>query len=193
VTDRRKPPAVTLATASLVALTLAVTGASSAGRASTSATVCPPAAAVFNGVYHQARFKLLNPCKTARGVIRFIKPEDDGDLHMRLELDAGQENLLNQKNVERQDGKLVLELMPRDAGHIPRPQVGWRVTVTGAWVTDGKQPNHGWNEIHPVFRLRHAGKTYRSGPQFGGDPDSARSSNALALCKTEANAPCPGY
>jgi hypothetical protein len=42
--------------------------------------------------------------------------------------------------------------------------------VVGAWVKDGKKPSHGWNELHPVWKLAHAGKTLVSAPQFGGDP-----------------------
>lgn len=79
--------------------------------------MCPAPEAVFKGTYHRARFKLLSPCKAASGVVRHITLEEDGDLHIQLELDAGQDALLNAKN----KGLLVLELMPRDAGHLPKP------------------------------------------------------------------------
>jgi hypothetical protein len=177
----------------LVASALLLGGSAAGGRAVGTQKVCPAKAHVFDGVYHQARFKLLAVCKTAKGVIRFLKLEEDGDLHIQLEVDPAYTNLLNPVNGDEQNGRLVLELTPRDAGHIPKPQKGWRVTVTGVWLTDGKPPSHGWNEIHPIFRLVHAGQTFTSGPQFGGDPDSARSGNAQALCKTETGAACPGY
>jgi len=80
----------------------------------------------------------------------------------------------------------VLELTPRDAGHIPKPQVGWRVTVTGVWLTDGTLFSHGWNELNPIFRLVHAGQTFRSGPQFGGDPDSARAATPRRSARRSA-------
>lgn len=46
------------------------------------------------------------------------------------------------------------------------------------------------SDFDPIFKLVHAGQTFTSGPQFGGDPDSARSGNAKALCKTETGAAC---
>lgn len=86
-----------------------------------------------------------------------MKLEEDGELHIQLELDPAYETLLNPVNDAKQKGRLVLELTPRDAGHIPHPQLGWRVTVTGVWLTDGKPPSHGWNEIHPIFQARPRG------------------------------------
>jgi hypothetical protein len=157
------------------------------------ASACPKKSAVFDGTYHRARFQLLDSCRVATGVVREVKPEEDGDLHIQLELDPGQEDLMNAQNIAKQRGRLVLELMPRDAGQILKPSCGWRVRVVGAWVEDGKKPSHGWNELHPIWKLTHGSKTFFSGPQFGGDPDGARSSNAKARCRTETGVPCPGY
>jgi hypothetical protein len=42
------------------------------------------------------------------GVIDRIRSESDGDFHVRLALDPGQENLLNEKNMSVQHGDLVI-------------------------------------------------------------------------------------
>lgn len=81
--------------------------------------------------------------------------------------------------------------MPRDHGRLPAPSVGDRVSITGANVDDME---HAWAEIHPVWALSiNGGAVYRSGPQYGGSPDWARSSNATRTCRTNAGNPCTGY
>jgi len=117
-------------------------------------------------VYHPDRLKVLNPCMTVTGTIEAEKPEPDGDYHIRLKLDAGQEKLLNAKNVSGQHGDLVIEpvcqhsVTQADAvsacqgfqSSLVIPAVGTHVSVTGPYVLD---QTHGWTEIHPITSIKH--------------------------------------
>jgi len=94
----------------------------------------------------------------------YTRREADGDWHIGLRLNAGQESLLNAKNVSEQQGNLVAEIVcavpitQADAvsacasytNTIPVPAVGAHISVTGPFVLDA---DHGWNEIHPVWAL----------------------------------------
>jgi len=65
------------------------------------------------GTEHK-RLKVIDTCKTVTGTIVYAKGEDDGDFHLRLHLDPGQEGLLNAKNRKAtksggQGGNLVIE------------------------------------------------------------------------------------
>jgi hypothetical protein len=73
--------------------------------------------------------------------------EYDGDVHIELRLDAGQEGLLAKGN-EQVGGTLIVEIIPWDRSRVPVPEVGRRVQVVGPWVDDTA---HGWNEIHPAW------------------------------------------
>jgi hypothetical protein len=85
----------------------------------------------------------------------------------------------------------VVELTPRDGGHLPRPAVGDRVVLVGAWVNDTE---HSWHEIHPVFSESiNDGPAHTSGPQYGGSPSSDRSFDAAADCRTHGGVRCTGY
>lgn len=132
-----------------------------------SATPAPePSAAAGCGdptahVYHPYRLHLLAACVTVTGTVAVIRREADGDLHILLSLDPGQERYVNAVNASQQHGDLVLEpvcvggITQADAlsacadYHNPLqiPSVGAHVSVTGAWVLDA---DHGWLEIHPV-------------------------------------------
>lgn len=93
-----------------------------------------------------------------------LRREADGDWHIQLRLDPGQEGLLNAKNISDQAGSLVLEIVcantvtQADAvsacasyqNTVPVPQVGARILAVGAHVLDTA---HGWNEIHPVWSI----------------------------------------
>jgi hypothetical protein len=100
------------------------------------------------GVYHPERLKMKSRCRVAVGTVEKVKPElYDGDLHIELRLDRGQEGLLSSGN-ERVGGTLIVEIIPWDRARVFVPEEGQRVQVVGPWVSDGA---HGWNEIHPAW------------------------------------------
>lgn len=121
-------------------------------------------ATLWNHVYHPQRLKILDACKTVTGVIEFVKAEPDGDYHIRLRLDSPFAQLINQENIDKQHGDLVLEpicehpVTQEDAvsacsgfaGNIAPPTVGSHVEVVGSYVLD---TDHGWTEIHPITNL----------------------------------------
>jgi hypothetical protein len=120
------------------------------------------------------------------GTVIELSHEADGDLHIAVDTGGA---LTNHVNASALNGRLLVEFMPRDGGHLPAPRVGERIELTGAWVLD---TNHGWNELHPVWSEMVAGITYRSGPQYGGSPADVGSSQAAADC-TYHGAKCRGY
>lgn len=154
---------------------------------------CPPKSKVFDGVYHHQRLKPLDTCRRAADEVMRVLKEDDGDLHLEIGLDRGYSRLINSVNRDKKHGWLVVEFMPRDGGHLPKPKRGEHLALLGAWVADVQRPGHGWNELHPVWSVTLKGKTYASGPQFGGNADSDRSSNAAENCRTETGARCIGF
>jgi hypothetical protein len=154
------------------------------------ASACPPPSKTLAGVYHPDRLIVLNPCQRASGLIQDVRDEEDGDLHVLVRLDHPYRRLLNSGNYSQQHGWLVVEFMARDAGHLPEPSTGARITIWGAWVLD---TDHGWREIHPVFKLMMGGRTYTSGPRFGGSPPGVGSSEAAGTCRTATGKRCPGY
>jgi uncharacterized membrane protein YgcG len=151
---------------------------------------CPPPARTLTGVYHPARLVVLRRCQTAIGTVTDVRHEEDGDLHVILRLDPRYVFLRNADNVSQQHGGLVVEYMARDGGHLPEPTVGQRLVLTGAWVLDTA---HGWRELHPVFRVTSRGRSYYSGPRFGGSPPGVGSSEAAGACHTERGSRCRGY
>jgi len=112
-------------------------------------------------VYNPSRLRLLAACVSVTGTIDAIRTERDGDLHILLKLDPGQDKYLNAKNVSDERGDLVLEPVcvrpptQTDAtsactgytNPVQIPSVGSHVVVSGAWTLD---IDHGWQEIHPV-------------------------------------------
>jgi hypothetical protein len=100
------------------------------------------------GVYHPQRLNVKSRCRVAVGTVRQVKFEEyDGDVHIDLRLDPGQEKLLAEGN-ERVGGNLVVEVIPQDRSRVALPSVGARVQVVGPWVEDTQ---HDWNEIHPAW------------------------------------------
>jgi hypothetical protein len=100
------------------------------------------------GVYHPQRLQVKSRCSVAVGTVQKVKFElYDGDVHVDLRLDPGQEKLLSDGN-ERVGGNLVVELIPQDRSRVAVPVEGSRVQVVGPWVADTQ---HGWNEIHPAW------------------------------------------
>ena len=100
------------------------------------------------GVYHPQRLHVKSRCRVAVGTVRQVKFEDyDGDIHIDLRLDPGQEDLLSDGK-ERVGGNLIVEVIPQDRSRVAVPSEGARVQVVGPWVDDTQ---HGWNEIHPAW------------------------------------------
>ncbi len=128
--------------------------------------VCPPKPQLMDGVWKpHPRLRIINPCRTITGTVR-TKPhlsKHDGDLPFRF-TKAG-----------------IVEFLSRDRGHLrkgrggigPRnPRVGEHIRMTGVFVCDGFYGPMGHTEMHPVFKITYVGKgrTYISGPQYGGTP-----------------------
>ena len=119
---------------------------------------------LWEHVYHKYRLEVIEECKTVTGTIERIKHEDDGDLHILLKLDKGQDGLLTEENYKIQHGDLVVEPICVDevtqndakgpcSGYINNvkiPFIGDHVKVTGSYVFDKE---HGWNEIHPITTI----------------------------------------
>lgn len=112
-------------------------------------------------VYNPSRLHLLAACVTLNGTVDIIRAEKDGDLHILVRLDPGQDKYINARNISAENGDLVTEpvceravtqadAVGACAGYVNPiliPGVGSHVAVTGAWVLD---VDHGWLEIHPV-------------------------------------------
>ena len=128
---------------------------------------------LWEHVYHgrfvtaQDRLEVLNPCLTISGTIVNARREADGDWHVQIALDEEFSSLLNQVNLERQQGYLILE--PMCSNRISQADtleegvcdnfsqtifspdlIGQRVAATGAYVRDRE---HGWTELHPVTSI----------------------------------------
>jgi hypothetical protein len=121
---------------------------------------CVALPTLWQHVYHPDRLEVHDACRTVTGTVRHIRREPDGDLHVQVELDAGQENLLNDANVLQQHGFLVVEFIceapvrQADAmsacanwSYPERADHGAHMALTGAYVLDRE---HGWMELHPV-------------------------------------------
>lgn len=138
----------------------AIAAACASGGSGDPASPCGPNP--FEHVYHPQRLKVLAGCRTITGIIDHVKREPDGDDHIRLRVDDP--SLLDQKNIDDQQGDLVLEPVcvhavtqedAKDAcsgyhSDVTVRPAGTHVRVTGPWVLDTE---HGWNEIHPVVRI----------------------------------------
>jgi hypothetical protein len=126
-------------------------------------SACPPPSKTLSGVWGPSRLVVLNPCQRVSGTVTQTTPEKDGDTHVLLRVDPRYRHLLT--NNQPIPGNLVVEIMPRDYGHLPVPSAGDRLQLTGAWVYDR---NHRWTELHPVWSERiNNGPVYRSGPRYG--------------------------
>jgi hypothetical protein len=146
---------------------------------------------VLDGVYHPDRLRVIDPCRHISGTVIATHPEEDGDLHFDVRLDPAYRGMLMANNYAQQHGALVVELMPRDHGHLPAPSIGDRVFLTGAYVDDTA---HAWSELHPVWTLSsNGGRTFHSGPQYGGSPQWARSGDAIDTCHIRGDGHCAAY
>jgi hypothetical protein len=146
---------------------------------------------VLDGVYHPDRLQVIDACRHVTGTVIVTHFEEDGDLHFDVRLDPPYKGMLMTNNYSEQHGALVVELMPRDHGHLPSAQAGDHVSITGAYVDDTQ---HDWAEIHPVWSLAiNGGPAYRSGPQYGGSPPWAGSVNAVDTCHISGDGDCVAY
>ena len=107
---------------------------------------------VLAGASNEEDLRVLSECQEATGVVMHTKKMDDGDYKFFLKLDDKFNFLTNEKNNDKTDGFLVVEIVPPDQGKsgIILPKEGDRVHVWGAWVTDKPK---GWHEIHPTWKV----------------------------------------
>jgi hypothetical protein len=134
---------------------------------------------------------VIDACRSVRGRVAVVREEEDGDLHIDVALDRRYRGMLMRANYTRRGGYLVVELMPRDRGHFPVPSTGDRLALVGAFVDD---LDHAWSELHPVWQMSIAGRRrFRSGPRYGGSPESARSFSALRSCRHPSGRSCRPY
>lgn len=107
---------------------------------------------VLFGASNAEDLKILAECQDAVGDVMHTKNMDDGDYKFLLKLEDKYQFLINDKNDEKTDGLLVVEVVPpdRDLQNVVLPEAGDKVHVWGAWVTD--EPK-GWHEIHPTWQV----------------------------------------
>ena len=115
-------------------------------------------------VYNSERLEVLDKCKMVTGTITESSADEDGDQHMLLNLDKGQEGLLTERNMKKKDGNLVIEAVCINSisrnkamgacdgfvNNVELPKVGDHVKVTGSYVIDS---HNGWAEIHPITKI----------------------------------------
>jgi hypothetical protein len=107
---------------------------------------------VLNGASNEKDLKVLSECQEAIGIVKHTKKMNDGDYKFFMDVDKKYDFLLNDKNKEKTDGFLVVEIVPKDqdiAG-VSLPKTGDQVHIWGAWVTDKPK---GWHEIHPAWKV----------------------------------------
>lgn len=136
-----------------------------APNADTAQASAPCDKSLWDHVYNRERLEVQKDCTTVTGTITERSTDDDGDEHMLLKLDAGQEDLLTKKNNKKKDDNLVIEAVcvgkpalkkvgdacNNFSNAVALPKVGDRVGVTGSLVLD---THNGWAEIHPITSIR---------------------------------------
>ncbi len=107
---------------------------------------------VLDVASNEEDLKVLAECQEATGDVMHTKKMDDGDYKFLLKLDDKYEYLINDKNNEKTDGLLVVEVVPDDQNidTVGLPESGDKVHIWGAWVTDKPK---GWHEIHPTWQI----------------------------------------
>lgn len=111
-------------------------------------------------VHSADRLKIIEMEVCVTGVVKEIKSCVDGDYHIRLKLDDEYKWMINRKNIKKEGGNMVLEIVcgKRSLFSICRgyengirlPSIGSRIRVWGSYVLDRR---HGHMEIHPVFKI----------------------------------------
>ncbi|MDW0156490.1 MAG: hypothetical protein QOK83_09005 [Nitrososphaeraceae archaeon] len=107
---------------------------------------------VLAGASNAEDLRVLTECQDATGTVMHTKKMDDGDYKFFLNLDDQFKFLTNEKNNDKTDGFLVVEIVPPDQGNggVILPKEGDHVHIWGAWVTDKPK---GWHEIHPTWKV----------------------------------------
>jgi len=107
---------------------------------------------VLDGASNQEDLRVVADCQEAVGDVMHTKKMDDGDYKFFLKLDDNYKFLINDKNNEKTDGFLVVEVVPKDQDikSVDLPKEGDKVHIWGAWVTDKPK---GWHEIHPTWEV----------------------------------------
>jgi hypothetical protein len=107
---------------------------------------------VLAGASNAGDLRVLSKCQDATGTVMHTKKMDDGDYKLFLNLDEKFKFLANEKNNEKTDGFMVVEIVPPDQGTngVILPKEDDHVHVWGAWVTDKPK---GWHEIHPTWKV----------------------------------------
>jgi hypothetical protein len=112
-------------------------------------------------VYDPSRLEVIEECRAVTGTVEELDQNEDGDSHMLLKLDAGEEDLLRKKNFKKKNADLVAEVVCAGpvtdkkavdacrgfSSTVRIPRVGDHVRVTGSLVLD---THNGWSEIHPL-------------------------------------------
>ena len=107
---------------------------------------------VLSGASNENDLKVLAECQEAVGIVKHTKKMDDGDFKFFLDLDEKYKFLVNDKNIQKTDGFLVVEIVPQDQNieNVYLPKTGDQVHIWGAWVTDKPK---GWHEMHPTWKV----------------------------------------
>jgi hypothetical protein len=106
---------------------------------------------VLDGASNAEDLRVLADCQDATGTVMHTKKMDDGDYKFFLNLDGPFKFLVNEKNNDKTEGFLVVEIVPADQNSVGvLPKEGDHVHVWGAWVTDKPK---GWHEIHPTWKV----------------------------------------
>jgi hypothetical protein len=107
---------------------------------------------VLSGASNEGDLKVLAECQEAVGIVKHTKKMDDGDFKFFLDLDEKYKFLVNDKNIQKTDGFLVVEIVPQDQNieNVYLPKTGDQVHIWGSWVTDKPK---GWHELHPTWKV----------------------------------------
>lgn len=119
---------------------------------------------IWSHVYNPDRLKILDSCVMVSGVIIESSPDGDGDQHMLLKLDPGQQNLLSSPNSKLNRDVIIIEAICVNnisknkvgnacdgyVNNVDLPKLKDHVQVTGSYVIDS---HNGWGEIHPISKI----------------------------------------
>jgi hypothetical protein len=106
---------------------------------------------VLNGASNEKDPKVLAECQDAVGDVMYTKKMDDGDYKFLVKLDKKYDYLVNDKNDEKTDGLLFVEVVPKDQNlkTVDLPKEG-ESTYLGRM---GHRQAKGWHEMHPTWQV----------------------------------------